>query len=123
MKNLTQVFSQESLTLLRNLLSESVVSAREPRQPRQRRQSRSQRGFTPRKRERRQLREDVSSPTLDAVGDFYGEHYDLASSEGRERFQAYLEEHPAQVIGDIVAICKPDCWWCWCDFGRARHRY
>ena len=48
----------------------------------------------------------TETPTLDAIAQFYEDNYDLASAEGRERFQKYLEEHPVAVAADMIAIAS-----------------
>ena len=45
-----------------------------------------------------------STPTFNAIVEFYANNYDLVSAEGRERFQKYLEENPLDVLSDAVAI-------------------
>lgn len=45
-------------------------------------------------------RTKMPTPTLNAISDFYKTNYNITSSEG----QKYIEEHPAQVASDLIAI-------------------
>ena len=93
------------------LVAESVAAAKEPRQRRQRRslENRSTRRLfsrtnDPNLSDKRSLKGNYQTPVLDAVGKFYQDNYDLTTSEGQQRWQKYVEEHPAQFASDVVAI-------------------